>query len=217
MLLGVPATAPASETGFRPQREMRSPTRAYEIQQHEVTWAEVNANDVRRTMPAVGLSWQEAHAFCVAAGGDLPTETQWEYAARGPQLRPFPWGDTPLPRPHVNAWQRGAAVLAEVMTNEADRTEGPAAGAIYDLIGNAREWTLDIWRADAADEDDAWATAVGRTYRAVRGLPVAAPADGTPPRVGAAFREPLCAEGRCPADVAAFLPMIGFRCARDVR
>jgi formylglycine-generating enzyme required for sulfatase activity len=42
--------------------------------------------------PAVQIRWQEARSYCRWAGGDLPTEAQWEYAARGSSRRVFPWG-----------------------------------------------------------------------------------------------------------------------------
>jgi len=43
--------------------------------------------------PVVALNWHEAQAYCEWVGGALPSEAQWEYAARGPESRAYPWGE----------------------------------------------------------------------------------------------------------------------------
>lgn len=58
------------------------------------------------SLPVSSVSWKDATAYCAWAGVQLPTEAQWEYAARGPQGRVFPWGD---------CWESGACRCADEM------------------------------------------------------------------------------------------------------
>jgi len=69
-------------------------------------------------LPVVFVSWEDAEAYCTWAGGLLPTEAQWEYAARGPEGRLYPWG---------NEWDRTRCNSAEYHAGKALNTEAAHA------------------------------------------------------------------------------------------
>jgi formylglycine-generating enzyme required for sulfatase activity len=240
IVLGV-ATETTADPGFRPSRQIRPPSAAYEIQQHEVTreeldrliasrpelpaglrdgaWLTVPAwlpkdAAARGKYPATGVPWGTAAAYCQAIGGSLPTEEQWEFAARGKELRPFPWGSAPLDLALTAAFRGKAATLGPVMSSNQDETPGGPEMALFDLAGNALEWTADLYRDDRPGQDERWVQEGGLTFRSVRGLPVADAVPKSVPANGAAYRQALCATGTCSADTAKTLHWVGFRCAR---
>ncbi|MEY4577200.1 MAG: hypothetical protein RL701_1903 [Pseudomonadota bacterium] len=154
--------------------------------------------------PAVQLTFAEAREYCRFAGGDLPTEAQWEYAARGSSARSFPWG----PSLDTHAPQQ-AAELRPVSANP----NGKSFFGLLNMAGNVWEFVLDRYRVpyDSAlpnvdpVADDADAKAGPSSERVLRGGSWQSPPYTLRARYRAAIRED---EAR---------PDVGLRCAYPAR
>lgn len=108
--------------------------------------------------PVVHVAWQDVETYASWAGKELPTEAEWEFAARGGTSTEFSWGDELYPngRFMANTWQ-GEFPYNNSLEDGYLRTSPvgifPANGfGLYDMIGNVWEWTAD-WYGDrhAAD------------------------------------------------------------------
>jgi iron(II)-dependent oxidoreductase len=91
--------------------------------------------------PAVEVTWFGARDFCRSRARRLPSEAEWEKAARGDDRRPYPWGPEP-PTP-----ERAVFGRAYNATEAGDaRPAGGSPSGVEDLLGNLREWTASILR-----------------------------------------------------------------------
>lgn len=207
---------PPSVRGFRPAHQVLAASAPFEIQQHEVTWAELDpwleknpahsfpkattgltSADAHKSLPAYGVPWTTALEYCRSIRGTLPTEEQWELAARSASMKKFPWGNAAPDWSKVHAFKGEMAGPAKVMSSEQDRTEGAPDKAIHDLAGNVQEWTFSVWREDTPDMDESWVQAQGTTAYAVRGFPLHRDAPGRSDELTIAHRDWVCATGDC--------------------
>ena len=154
--------------------------------------------------PALYVTWAEASAFCLAQGKRLPTEAEWEKAARGERGLLFPWGQQPPAPEFANFGQyhvHEIPIVAFVDHGE----EGRSPYGLHHMAGNAAEWVNDWFGIDyyaTMPDRDPHGPASGR-YKVVRG--------------GSWKSEPVLLRtatrgGASPDRRAA---TIGFRCARS--
>ncbi len=101
--------------------------------------------------PVTGVDFTQAARFCAFVDGRLPTEAEWEYAARGHDRRRFPWGNFYNDR-IANHAQSGLESTVDGYRHAAPvdaHPDGRSPFGLLGMAGNAMEWTADLYAADA--------------------------------------------------------------------
>ena len=163
--------------------------------------------------PVVFVSWHQAQAYCTWAGARLPTEAEWEYVARGPESRRYPWGDE-FDGSRLSYCDAGCA-LEWADGAVSDGYAGPAPAGSFptgaswcgalDMAGNVWEWVADWYDEEYYGESPAEnppGPSSGRSRVLRGGSWVDAPYN-------------LRSSSRMGPPPEITLEIAGFRCARD--
>lgn len=152
--------------------------------------------------PVTEVTWYGAIAYCRWRGARLPSEAEWEAAARGHAGRTYPWGDAP-PTPERAVFGRPRGAHEPV----GRRPAGATPEGVHDLSGNLAEWTSTLYRPYPYRPDDGREDLEAAGERVTRGGDYVF--DTAPDRLTTYFR------GGFSRDIEHGHRHIGFRCASD--
>jgi formylglycine-generating enzyme required for sulfatase activity/serine/threonine protein kinase len=111
------------------------------------SWKNGTYPDGKSKFPVTGVNWDDANAYAKWAGKRLPTEEEWEFAARGTENRLYPYGDTWKKGMSNDCEEWSGTGLTSVCTQKAKALKeigsqsGVSPFGLYDMVGNAWEWT----------------------------------------------------------------------------
>jgi formylglycine-generating enzyme required for sulfatase activity len=150
-------------------------------------------------LPVESITWYEARDFCELRGGSLPSELEWEYAARGPNSLAYPWGNQ-FVADNVIYGNNSDSQTRFVST----RPNGVSWVGAFHMSGNVWEWTRTAYRNYPYSKTDGRDNTNSAAYRVVRG----GSWNSSAAYVRAAYRSELSQNY--------FNRTVGFRCMRPV-
>lgn len=161
-------------------------------------WLDREQAGAAEDWPVTGVTWEDAHAYCAWTGSRLPTEEEWEFAARGTDGRLYPWGGDRFDAEKANAARKGGK-----LRSAHDFPEGASPYGILNLSGNVWEWTESDFKPYPGSR---FRPEACTRCKALRGGSYA----NQPEYAVATYRYPYEAELAGPANA-----YYGFRCARS--
>jgi len=125
-------------------------------------WEEGAFPEGEKDLPVTNITWGEALAYALWAGKRLPTEAQWEKAARGTEGRLFPWGEE-----YQKGWANVGVDGAKALVSGGSYPKDVSPYQVFDMAGNVMEWTANWYQP--YPRNDYQFKKFGREFKVLRG------------------------------------------------